>query len=81
MQALAKNLRSLRNALKFTQADVARAVGIAPDVYGRMERGTMLPSVTTLWLVAAKLHSSPSELLFQPGMLKELQTAIKKAKK
>ncbi len=81
MQVLAKNLRTRRTVLEFTQADVAYAVGIAPDVYGRMERSTLLPSVTTLCLVAAVLCSSPSELLFQPGILQEIRASLKKVKK
>jgi transcriptional regulator with XRE-family HTH domain len=31
-----------------TQADVADRVGLASEVYGRLERGTMTPSVGTL---------------------------------
>ncbi|QSQ12057.1 helix-turn-helix transcriptional regulator [Myxococcus landrumensis] len=40
--------RVARSRLGLTQADVAERVGIAMDVYSRMERGRVLPSVTTL---------------------------------
>jgi transcriptional regulator with XRE-family HTH domain len=40
--------RVARAKLGLTQADVAERVGIAMEVYSRMERGKVLPSVTTL---------------------------------
>src|SRR5258708_39791527 len=40
--------RSARVRARLTQADVAERVGIASEVYGRLERGHMLPSVQTL---------------------------------
>ncbi|WP_342377533.1 helix-turn-helix domain-containing protein [Myxococcus stipitatus] len=43
-----KAAREARSRLGLTQADVAERVGIAMDVYSRMERGRVLPSVTTL---------------------------------
>jgi hypothetical protein len=38
-------------------------VGISPEVYGRLERGLMMPSVPTLVEVASVLRASPNELL------------------
>ena len=45
---LAAVAREARKLATLTQADVAERVGLATDVYGRMERGNMLPSVPTL---------------------------------
>lgn len=41
-------LREARLKAEWTQADVAERVGVATDVYGRMERGHMTPSVLNL---------------------------------
>lgn len=46
-----------------TQAEVASHVGIAPAVYGRIERGQMLPSVPTLCRLCATLNVSSDVLL------------------
>ena len=36
--------REARRALQMTQADVAERVGVVTEVYGRMERGHLMPS-------------------------------------
>lgn len=46
-----------------TQADVAERVGIATEVYGRLERGRMLPSVPTLWRLCMVLRTSSDEFM------------------
>jgi transcriptional regulator with XRE-family HTH domain len=46
-----------------TQAEVASRVGIAPAVYGRIERGQMLPSVPTLCHMCVTLKVSSDVLL------------------
>lgn len=40
--------RDARQRVGLTQADVAERVGLATEVYGRLERGRMLPSVPSL---------------------------------
>jgi len=40
--------RAARHKLELTQEDVAERVGLATEVYGRLERGKMTPSVPTL---------------------------------
>jgi transcriptional regulator with XRE-family HTH domain len=51
----------------FTQADLAASIGKAPEVYGRLERGKMLPSVPTLFRLCVALRSGPHELMgFSP---------------
>jgi transcriptional regulator with XRE-family HTH domain len=40
--------REARKKAELTQEDVANRIGIAAEVYGRFERGDMLPSVPTL---------------------------------
>jgi transcriptional regulator with XRE-family HTH domain len=46
-----------------TQQDVAEGVGIVPEVYGRIERGGSLPSVSTLFRLCVTLHRGPNELM------------------
>jgi len=45
---LGKVAREARLKLKLTQADVAERVNVGTEVYGRIERGVMLPSTPTL---------------------------------
>lgn len=56
-------IRSLRQALKLTQAQVAERAGIDASFYGQLERGTNTPSLRTLFAVAAVLRVKPAELL------------------
>lgn len=56
-------VRTQRNRLSLTQADVAERVGIATEVFGRLERGHMLPSVRTLKKLCLVLNCSSDVLL------------------
>ncbi len=60
---LGKVLRIARMRLGLTQAEVARELGVVTDVYGRLERGDMLPSVSNLRRVCLLLGLSSDELL------------------
>ena len=66
-EMLAKSLgevaRLAREKLGLTQAQVARQTGIAPNVYGRIERGHMMPAVPTLRRLALVLGLSSDVLL------------------
>ena len=56
-------IKSLRQALKLTQAEVAEKAGIDASFYGQLERGTSIPSLRTLFSIAAVLHVEPAKLL------------------
>ncbi|WP_426756699.1 helix-turn-helix transcriptional regulator [Myxococcus sp. Y35] len=60
-------VRAARQRLELTQADVAERVGIATEVYGRLERGHMLPSVRTLRKLCLVLNCSSDVLLGMAG--------------
>jgi len=45
---LAAVVREARKRATLTQADVAERVGVVTEVFGRLERGHLLPSVPTL---------------------------------
>jgi transcriptional regulator with XRE-family HTH domain len=55
--------RAARMRLELTQADVAERIEVATEVYGRLERGGMLPSVQTLLRLCNELNVSADELL------------------
>ncbi|WP_404367401.1 helix-turn-helix domain-containing protein [Corallococcus coralloides] len=55
--------RDARLRLGLTQADVAERVGIAMEVYSRMERGRMLPRAQTLRRLCDVLAVSSDTLL------------------
>ncbi|MCY1079952.1 helix-turn-helix transcriptional regulator [Archangium sp. miwbw1] len=48
MAHLAAVVREARKRAELTQADVAERVGVVTEVFGRLERGYLLPSVPTL---------------------------------
>ncbi len=62
-QLVGEAARAARGRARLTQADVAERLGITVEVYGRMERGTVLPSVPTLRHLCEVLAVSADELL------------------
>jgi transcriptional regulator with XRE-family HTH domain len=60
---LGDSARAARQRLGLTQEDVAERVGIATEVYGRLERGNMLPSVPTFRKVCSVLGMSADHAL------------------
>ena len=60
---LGELLRLARRRLGLTQAQVAQAVGLVPAVYGRLERGTGLPSLGKLKALCDALGLSADTLL------------------
>ena len=58
-----KVAREARNRIGLTQEEVAERVGVATEVYGRVERGHMLPSVPTLMRLSRALSLDANELL------------------
>jgi transcriptional regulator with XRE-family HTH domain len=55
--------RAARLRQAMTQSDVADSIGTVPAVYGRLERGDMLPSVPTLRRLCLALGESANTLL------------------
>jgi DNA-binding XRE family transcriptional regulator len=49
---LGTQLMSLRNARGLTVNQVAKAIGVAPDLYNRIERGVLSPDDATLQKLA-----------------------------
>lgn len=66
-QKLARHLgaaaREARGETALTQADVAERVGVATEVYGRMERGGLLPRLTTFAKLCRVLGTDANGML------------------
>ena len=60
---LGAQLLAARERAGLTQADVSSQVGIAAAIYGRIERGQMLPSVPTFYRLCTTLQLSANTLL------------------
>ncbi len=60
---LGRGLLRARIRKGYTQAEAASLVGLAHAVYGRVERGGMLPSVPTLFRLCTVLGVSANVLL------------------
>ncbi len=58
-----------RTRAGLTQAQVARGVGVQLEVYGRIERGEVFPSVPTLRRLCVTLGIGSDELLGLEGAL------------
>ena len=63
-QSLGEAARAARLRLGLTQAQVAKRADMTPGIYGRLERGGMLPSVGTLLRLCAALEVTPDVLLW-----------------
>ena len=62
-RSFGKAARAVRLRLGLTQAQVARRAGTTSGVYGRIERGDMMPSVPNLLCLCEALETSPNVLL------------------
>ena len=58
-----KCLKQARRSRKWKQAQVANAIGISVQFYGRIERGEGLPSMTTFVDLLNLFELSPSAVL------------------
>ena len=56
-------MKSVRKALRLTQAQVAEKAGIDHSFYGQIERGVNTPSLKTFVAIAAALKVNPADLL------------------
>ncbi len=68
--AFGKNLRKVRKARGFTQAQLANDIGIEISQISRIERGTINTSIGNIFLIAKALKA-PLEYLFSNPSLKE----------
>lgn len=62
-KAMGDMARAARMREGLTQADVAERIGVATEVYGRLERGMLMPSVPTLRRLCLALRLQADVLL------------------
>ena len=63
IRLLGKRIKEARTACGFTQGRLAEAISVEPETISRIERGTVLPSLTVLERLAAELDVSLASLL------------------
>jgi transcriptional regulator with XRE-family HTH domain len=61
--AFGDRVREARLRLGLKQADVAERIDMSNEVYGRIERGMVVPRITTLLRICEVLHVEPNTLL------------------
>ncbi len=62
-QTIGARARSIRVARGATQEEVAEWVALSSQVYARLERGQLLPRLSTLFRLAAALGTTAAALL------------------
>jgi transcriptional regulator with XRE-family HTH domain len=62
-KALGEEVRHRRDALRISQEELAARAGLHRNAIGRLERGTLNPSVMTLLCVVAEFDIPLSELV------------------
>lgn len=60
---LSTRIRQVREALGYTQADIAYRCDISPSAYGQIERKAIKASVATLYKIAQAMNVSLSFLV------------------
>ena len=60
---LSNRIRQIREALGYTQADIAYRCDISPSAYGQIERRAINATVATLYKIAKAMNVSISFLL------------------
>lgn len=76
---MGNKLRDIRKEKKMTQEDVADKAGIAVSQVGRIERGKLNPSISTIFVIALALDVEPKELFdFSESFVKKKADSKKK---
>jgi len=70
---LGRNIRQARCRLGLTQEQMAERIDMAPEVYGRMERGHLVPRLERFVALCRALGESPDRLIFPPDGSEELE--------
>ena len=73
---LGANIATRRKARKWSQAELAEHLGVAPETISRFERGATLPSLVTLHRIGQVLKSSMAELMAESSPAPDDQAAV-----
>lgn len=63
---LGRNIRQARCRLGLTQEQMAERIDMAPEVYGRLERGLLVPRLERFVAICRVLGEAPDRLIFPP---------------
>lgn len=66
LASLGNRLRSERERRKISLRELARRVNVSPSLVSQIERGLVMPSVGTLWLLTTELGLAIDELFSLP---------------
>jgi len=72
---LGRNIRQARCRLGLTQEQMAERINMAPEVYGRMERGHLVPRLERFVALCRALGESPDRLIFPLEGSEEMELA------
>ena len=77
--AVGNRLREVRKKKAMTQEDVAHKAGIAVSQVGRIERGKLNPSISTIFVIALAMEIEPKDLFeFEEPLVKKKSETKKK---
>ncbi|MGQ0827512.1 MAG: helix-turn-helix domain-containing protein [Bacteroidota bacterium] len=77
--AVGNRLRDVRKKKGLTQEDVAHKAGVAVSQVGRIERGKLNPSISTMFVIALAMDIEPKELFdFEEPFVKKKPEGKKK---
>ncbi|WP_170006669.1 helix-turn-helix domain-containing protein [Bacillus fonticola] len=61
-EQLGSKMKTLRHAKGYSLEELSKRTGVSKAMLGQIERGTSIPTVTTLWKIASGLHVSFTSL-------------------
>ncbi|MDC0712781.1 helix-turn-helix transcriptional regulator [Stigmatella sp. ncwal1] len=62
-RTLGRNIRQARHRLGLTQEQMAERINMTPEVYGRMERGYLVPRLERFVVICRVLGETPNRLI------------------
>jgi transcriptional regulator with XRE-family HTH domain len=72
-RTLGRNIRQARHRLGLTQEQIAERINMTPEVYGRMERGNLVPRLERFVLLCRVLGETPNRLISRQEPAKDGQ--------
>ena len=69
IEELSEIIKTKRKEKRWSQVDLANAVGVSQQHISRIEKGINVPSVTLFYRISQVLEADPNELLEQAGIV------------
>mgnify|MGYP003564273950 FL=1 len=74
---IGENIKTVREAKKLSQKQVALSIGMDPSQYSKIEKGKTDPSISTVEKISAALGVSLSELFQSDEIFKDINSVDK----